>query len=418
MMVPLRTAVGRAPRRPVADSNLITLIYLDVVELLHNPRQCVWRRCDRGVMVVHRSDAHAFRASKAGRPRCGDFEANEENTVGTPIEGPDLTFTALQCDRCGYDLRGHGPDGRCPECGGSVAESRLLAAIPRRPVWGDSDPRWRRRMLAGAWILVLVPLGAVIASSGWASGVAVPTPFDFKGALMLHDTFAFEFHMYEYVTFCIGVVLLFSNERNRRRGRSDWTRRWGVTTSYGVFLLGIPKFANITALVVLGIAALFQSMPLRYQPGVTELLVKLGAGYIYYGPHEGRLAIASLLVFSSVVVMLACAPLYNALHSSGPKALAALLLAPLLIASMVQLSDVARYGLGNLSFHTWENYYPFYFNPELLVHGFPYPSFRFIVEAAKWSACLTIAMWLSIAQIMAWWRHGIVVPPIRLLAPL
>src|SRR5258707_3351024 len=64
----------------------------------------------------------------------------------------------LPCHICGYDLRAHPQDGKCPECGASVAESRRLAANPRRPAWRDSDPRWRRRMLAGVWILVLVPL--------------------------------------------------------------------------------------------------------------------------------------------------------------------------------------------------------------------------------------------------------------------
>ena len=73
---------------------------------------------------------------------------------------PDVTGTSadLPCHRCGYDLRAHPPDGQCPECGASVAESRRLAAIPLRPAWRDSDPRWRRRILAGAWVLVLLPL--------------------------------------------------------------------------------------------------------------------------------------------------------------------------------------------------------------------------------------------------------------------
>jgi hypothetical protein len=290
-----------------------------------------------------------------------------------------------------------------------VAEARRWAAIPRRPAWRDSDPRWRRRMLAGAWVLVLVPLMAVLETSKWASSLPVPTPFDFKGTLMLQDTFAV--YTYAYLTFCIGVVLLFSKERNRQPSRLDWTRRWGVTSSYGVFLLGIVPIAFITALVMIGIGALFMSMPLRYQPAVTGLFIKLGAGYIYHGPHPSRLSAASLPVFSSIVVLLACVPLYNALRSSGPKVLAALVLATLFIASLVQLTNVGRYCLGFLSLNTVGDYYPFYFDANLLVNGFPYPSFRFILEVAKWSACLTIAMWLSVAQIMAWWRPGIVVPP-------
>jgi hypothetical protein len=323
------------------------------------------------------------------------------------LPAQDLTSAALHCNACGYDLRAHPADGKCPECGASVAESRRLAASPRRPAWRDSDPRWRRRMLAGAWVLVLVPFMAVLEASGWVDSVAVPTPFGFKGVpLTIRETFAFEFQTYDHFIFCIGVVLLFSSERNRRANRLDWTRRWGVTSSYGVFLLGIPRYAFITALVMVGIGALFHSMPLRYQPAVTELFDNLGAEYIYHGPYPGPLVAASLAVFSSVVVLLACVPLFNALRSSGRKGLAVLLLAPLFIASLVQLNDVLRYGLGFATFNTPQTYYPFYFNAQLLVNGFSYPSFRFIAEAAKWSACLTIAIWLSIAQIMAWRRRG------------
>jgi hypothetical protein len=260
-------------------------------------------------------------------------------------------------------------------------------------------------MLAGAWILVLVPLMAVLVASGLASNLAVPTPFTFKhtGALMLEDTYAVGmFGTYTYLTFCIGVVLLFSSERNRRPARLDWTRRWGITTTYGVFLLGIPHFAFITALVMIGIGALFQSMPLRYQPAVTELFVNLGAWYLYHGPYSGQLVEQPLPIFSSIVVLLACVPLFNALRSSGPKVLAVLLLSPLFIASLLQITDVVRLGSVFSPFTTKnETYYPFYFNAELLVNNFPDPSFRIILEAAKWSACLAIALWLTTAQIMA-----------------
>src|SRR5437763_16445075 len=74
----------------------------------------------------------------------------------------------LPCYRCGYDLRAHSQDGKCPECGASVAESRQMASIPRRPAWRDSDPRWRRRMLVGTWVLVLLPLIDALKAFGWA----------------------------------------------------------------------------------------------------------------------------------------------------------------------------------------------------------------------------------------------------------
>lgn len=324
------------------------------------------------------------------------------------MSNPDPTPTAVQCDACGYDLRAQAADGNCPECGASVAESRRLANIPRRPAWRDSDPRWRRRMIAGAWVLVLVPLMAVLDASGWASSIVMPNPFGFKGGLTLQQTYAAR-STYAYLTFCVGVVLLFSRERNRRPASLDWTRRWGVTASYGVFLLGIPHFAFITALVVIGIGAVFQSMPLRHQPAMTGLLVNLGAGYIYYGPHPGLLVTLSLPVFSSAVVLLACVPLYNALRSSGPKVPAALLLAPLFIASLVQMTKIIQYGLGLVTLNTRETLYPFFFDADVLVS--PDLSSRFIAEVVKWSACLGVAVWLSVAQILAWRRRHSGVTP-------
>src|SRR5207247_2009648 len=191
----------------------------------------------------------------------------------------------LLCDRCGYDLRAHPQDGKCPECGMSVAESRRLAAIPRRPAWRDSDPRWRRRMLAGMWILVLLPLMEALKAFGWASSAHVPNIFGFPGALTLDETFLCNMGMYQPLLFCIGVVLLFSKERGRRRGRLDWTRRWGVLCSYAVLLLSATRVLFITALVLAGIAALFQSMPPKYQPVVTPLFVDVSTAYLRYGPY-------------------------------------------------------------------------------------------------------------------------------------
>src|SRR5258706_13761546 len=87
----------------------------------------------------------------------------------------------LPCHICGYDLRAHPQDGKCPECAASVAESRRLAAIPRRPAWRDSDRRWRRRVLAGTWALVFLPRMDALKTFDWASSVPLPGVFDFRG---------------------------------------------------------------------------------------------------------------------------------------------------------------------------------------------------------------------------------------------
>src|SRR5205085_10721012 len=118
-----------------------------------------------------------------------------QQCASTPLRATPPTADAAQtspdlpCHLCGYDLRAHPQDGRCPECGASVAESRRVAAIPRRPPWRDSDPRWRRRVLAGAWVLVLLPLMDALQALDWASSVPVPTVFDSRGAInSLADT--------------------------------------------------------------------------------------------------------------------------------------------------------------------------------------------------------------------------------------
>jgi len=132
----------------------------------------------------------------------------------------------LPCHRCGYDLRAHPPDGICPECGASVAESRRLAAIPIRPAWRHSDPRWRRRLLAGVWILLLLPLMDTLREFNFAPHIPVPTLFDFRGTLCtLDDTLLFSTGLYTPVVFCIGIILLFSKERRPRPAPLDWTRR-------------------------------------------------------------------------------------------------------------------------------------------------------------------------------------------------
>src|SRR5687767_6584046 len=168
----------------------------------------------------------------------------------------DEMSVGLPCHGCGYDLRAHPHEGRCPECGESVAESRRLAAIPRRPAWRDSDPRWRRRILAGVWLLVLVPLADALKLSGWASSIPVPSLFDSRVAVRtLDETLLCDRLVYRPLIFCIGVVLLFAKEQGRRPRPLDWTRRWGVICSYVVALISTAIFLLIAALVFVGIVA-------------------------------------------------------------------------------------------------------------------------------------------------------------------
>jgi hypothetical protein len=88
-------------------------------------------------------------------------------------------------------------------------------------------------MLAGAWVLVLLPGMDALQKSGWTSEITAPAVFEIRGAFRpLDDTFLCVMRVYPQVLFCIGVALLFSAERGRRRSNLDWTRRWGVFCRY------------------------------------------------------------------------------------------------------------------------------------------------------------------------------------------
>ena len=328
---------------------------------------------------------------------------------------PDLSVE-LPCHLCRYDLRAHPQDGRCPECGASVAESRRLAAVPRRPAWRDSDPRWRRRMLAGTWILVLVPLMDVLKAFGWA--VPVPTLFDYMGTVRtLNDTLLGWPDVYETLAFCVGVVLLFSKERGRRPDQLDWTRRWGVLCTYVVLLLRAAEVLFIASLVLVGISALCMSMPLKLQPALTGFFLHVSTAFLLYGAHPGNMSVIVLVAFSSITILLACIPLWDALRSSGPKRIAAILLAPLALFALLHLGE-AGYGLASSGRASADLYgYEVYFCPEPLVeamagrpaaYGFIYSSrpmalgATVVLEAAKWCIILAIAIWLTLAQLAAW----------------
>ena len=326
---------------------------------------------------------------------------------------PTTPDADLLCDRCGYDLRGHRQEEACPECGLPVGESRRLAAVPRRPAWRASDPRWRRRILAGVWVLVLLPLVDVLQATGWAAAIPVPVVFDFRGTVRtLDDTFVCNGWVYPPLAFCIGVVLLFSRQRGRRPNRLAWTRRWGVLCTYATFVLAAAPMLFISALVLIGIGSLFLSMPSMDQPGLTPWFVGVGSAYLRYGPQPHAAAAGVVqAAFSSVAVLLACVPLYDALRSSGPERAAALLVAPLALFSLAELARVARSCIGIPGGPASDvSPYGVYFCPAMLVGGAgpslgtlagPGPPLAaVVVEFAKWATVLTIAVWLSIARVL------------------
>lgn len=312
----------------------------------------------------------------------------------------------LACHGCGYDVRAHPLDGICPECGTSVAESRRLAAIPLRPTWRESDPRWRRRVLCGVWILALLPLIEILQSLGWGSCVPVPCVFGYDAVRTLDETFAADRWVYVPVMFCVAVGLLFTNERSRRASRLDWTRRWGVMSCYVVLLLNAVQVLFITALVAVGIAAIFQSMPPKYQPAVTQRFVNVSTAYLRYGPEPGFATTLVAVGFSSIAMLLSCVPLFDAIRSSGvPRWVTAMMLVPLAFFALMQLARAGQSWLWNSVPPSVLSRYELYFWPGFLRDvADPFgrsraPVSELLVEGIKWSVVLLIMLWLTSAQL-------------------
>jgi hypothetical protein len=262
-------------------------------------------------------------------------------------------------------------------------------------------------MIAGAWVLVLVPLIDALYALGWASHVPVPNIVGYGAVCTLDETFVGNGVVFEPLVFCIGIVLLFSKERGRRRARLDWTRRWGVLCSYVVLIISAAQILFLPALVLVGITACFLSMPLKYQPALTGFFAKVSAGWIRYGPQPKAISGVVLVAFSSIAILLACIALFDGLRSSGSKRAAAILLAPLALFALIHLAQAGRYCVGAAIAPSDVFRYRVYFSPVVLRDLSAKASVSgglLFVEAAKWCAVLGIAFWLSIAQLAGWWQ--------------
>lgn len=313
----------------------------------------------------------------------------------------------LACHRCGYNLRAHGQDARCPECGEPVAESQRAALVPRRPAWREADGRWRRRVLVGIWVLACMPLVDVLQACGWASRIPVPTlnPYAVR---TLDQTFLCDWQIDQPVLFCVGVALLFSRERGRRRSRLEWTRRWGIICAYVSLFLSMAIMLFLPALVLNGVAAVFLTIPLKVQPHVTPLLAKVSTAYLRYGPYPRPMSGAVLVAFSSVAILFACVSLFDALRSSGLKQMALILVAPLALFSLVHLVQAGLFWVGSGRVTAECVYqYAVYFNSNLFVPGAAAVRSAFaappswlarFVELVKWCNVLAIAGWLTLAR--------------------
>jgi hypothetical protein len=316
--------------------------------------------------------------------------------------------TALPCATCGYDLRVTPRGGICPECATPVEKAIELAKIPIRPAWRDSDPRWRRRMVAGAWVMVFIPLIAVLHHFGFDDDIRVPFTA-YVGDLPLRDSFVTM--VYAELVFCIGLPLLFAKERGRRPHWLDRTKRWGAFVTFLVLVLTFANLALVTSLVIVGIGALLISLPFANQPAVTPLFTEFGPILVLYGPNSSDEAYVVFSALSALGILLACVPVSQALRRSGARVLAWVMVVPLTLTALLHLAVCV---LWVVDFANAQGYDPpgFFFQPGYLtsrlselssgVEGRYRLLLNVVQEYLKWLPFLGIALWLTIAQVRAW----------------
>ena len=320
--------------------------------------------------------------------------------------GPDQPGPA--CHRCGYDLRAQPADGRCPEYGGSVAEAICRAAVSRR-MWHERDPRWRRAVLAGVWVLAAVPLAEALARLGgarWLPGGA---------RRLVADTAVV--WVWPFGTFLIGAALLFTPEPGVRPSP---TRRWGLIACGVVAAVGLSAYLAVAASVMCGVAARFASLPLAHQPAGTGWLLEVGSFYVRRGPLPSLGAWVVLIVAAPLAVLLGCRVLLDALRSCGRLWVAWLPLAPLVLAALAQLAYLPL-AYFDASFIRRVPLAVFFFDPAVLLDGaaegrpwpphvlladfmgFGWPHKRSTagVELAKWLTVLAVAARLGWAEARA-----------------
>ncbi len=330
-------------------------------------------------------------------------------TAAPPADPP----VAIECHRCGYDVRAQPTDGRCPECNAPVAESRAWAAIPRRPSWRDSDPRWRRRIIAGMWALTLVPLIEVLSAGGLATHIHVPGFFVSAGwtrpldQTLIGDGLT---QIYSASLFCIGLALLSTTERGRRPHPLDWTRRWGL------FLLTVHVFLHFielmfaASLVMVGITAVFQSMPPEHEPAITPWLRAISTNFLIYGPYPGNMVDVVWPLTVLVAVLFVGASLYKAMRSVGPRWLAIAAIVSLglfAVGELVWVLAAAIVAAGDLlagkvvSIAAFEKSF---IRPLSVFGAFYFRSYQLmpVVETVKWMLVAAITLWITSAQIAVW----------------
>ncbi|MEM7807530.1 MAG: hypothetical protein AAF561_05415 [Planctomycetota bacterium] len=329
------------------------------------------------------------------------------------------TFDILQCDRCGYDLRATDPDGICPECGYAVADSIEAAKLPHRPAWRDSDPRWRRRMLAGCWVLVLLPLVDLLNDSGLAAKIATPAFFEYGFHTRPLSESLFYFNNTPFFV-AIGLAFLFYRENGRKWLPLDWTRRTGVLCVLVFAYVAFGDWVAIPALVGLSVTSTFQSLPLDLQPPITPFLGDSGYYVTKLFVWDYNIGIAVVIVLAGLTMLLAAHRLSIALRAAASSRLvAALILSPIALSAVLNIAmawpvwkDVhSPFGTTAYEIVKKVPWSPMGFSPDLIseaVLSLRTPSLLLspgmftLMELLKWGSLLVITTWLTTAQIRSY----------------
>jgi hypothetical protein len=158
--------------------------------------------------------------------------------LSTEAAGRGSIAANIPCLRCGYNLRGLDPQGRCPECGDAVGPS-VEAHRAITPGALPLDAAWARRTRAGAILLLVSGLLSQLQNEDVEALVRmIGRGEDGSG---YHDWF----DLTVYVLAAAGLFLLTGSTAVPRRGRClayAWIARVGVAA--GVFVVIAPVLAG------------------------------------------------------------------------------------------------------------------------------------------------------------------------------
>ena len=329
---------------------------------------------------------------------------------------------ALTCPTCGYDLRRQPAEGVCPECAAPVAEAARVAALPAAPAWRESDPAWRRRVLTGLWVIVLLPsphLAAMLAGprQSWGSAAV--------GRAWSRCYVESYVHMvYPLLGATVGFALLFARERGTRprlipgRGarapRTAWLRRVAVAAVTIMLAAGVGAIMGVTLLVAVGID---RQLNFPGNPGFRRFA-------LWYANVLGEPLHWLAQAAASAAAVLAFAVLFITLRRANARLLAPATLAVGTLLALTQAAaDALRAVWPTRRLDHWRplfGSYQGFFEPEAVAWfvtggttGFGDARFTVVwwaaggLEAAKWGLFLLIAARLTTARTAAPGSNGL-----------